>query len=162
MRRDALGVGLMAVAMLAGCRSTKVDPTKFAAIETDPRGAPPVAPAGPGDVSRKFAADRGRVAKAVFRNLSPGVTSEGDFAIDEDRGPLPLLQKSSSVESRVRSLRGRGPGGHFVLVEIRPEGAETVAIVRGTPRVDEAVALVLLDKVGEELKAGSSGPAGAR
>jgi hypothetical protein len=162
MRRSALRIGMIALtlALGAGCRSTKVDPTRYAAIEVDPKGAPPVAPPGPGDVSRTFAADRGRVSKAVFRNLSTGIT-EGDFAMDQDRGRW-FFQKESSVESRVRQLRGRGPGGNFLTVEIRPEGAGCVAIVRGTPRVDEAVALVLLDKVEEELKAGAAEPAKTR
>jgi hypothetical protein len=154
MRRIALSVGVLAVALAAGCRSTNVDPLKYAAVEVDPKGGPPVAPPGPGDVSRKFAADRAAVAKSLFRNLSSGV-GDGDFAIDQDRGKW-FFQKEGSVESRVRSLRGKGPGGHWVLVEIRPEAVGCTAIVRGAPQVDEAAALVLLDKVEEELKGKSS------
>ena len=156
MRRIALRVGMLAVVLAGGCKSTDMNPTRFASIEVDPKGAAPAAPPGPGDVSRKFPADRGRVAKAVFRNLSSGI-GEGDFAIDQDRGRW-FFQKDVNVQDRVRQLRGRGPGGHFLTVEIRPEGAECVAIVRGTPKVDEAVALVLLDKVEEDLKAGTSEP----
>ncbi len=150
MRRIALGVGVLSVVLAVGCRSTKVDPLKYAAIEVDPKGAPPVAPPGPGDVSRKFGADRAVVAKALFRNLSSGI-GEGDFAIDQDKGRW-FFQKEGSVESRVRSLRGKGPGGHWVLVDIRPEAGGCTAIVRHTPQLDEAAALVLLDKVEEELK----------
>lgn len=157
MRRIALGVGMLAVVLASGCKSTDVNPTKYAAIETDPKGSPPVAPPGPGDVSRKFSADRGRVAKAVFRHLSPGVTDSGDFVIDHDRGRW-FFQKDSSVEGRIRSLRGRGPGDHWLTVEIRPEGADCVAIVRGTPKVDEAVALALLDQVEADLKPTTAEP----
>lgn len=157
MRRNALRVGMIALALAAGCKATtKFDPTRFASIEVDPRGALAVAPPRPGDVSRKFPANRGQVAKAVFRNLSTGI-GEGDFAMDQDRGRW-FFQKDVNVQDRVRQLRGRGPGGHFLTVEIRPEGTESVAIVRGTPKVDEAVALVLLDKVEEDLKAGTAEP----
>jgi hypothetical protein len=157
MRRIALGIGMLAVALVGGCKSTQVDPLKYASIEVDPRGAPPVAPPGPGDISRKFAADRAVVAKCFFRNLSSGI-GDGDFAIDQDRGRW-FFQKEGTVEGKVRSLRGRGPGGHWVLVEIRPEAAGgCTAIVRGKPKVDEAVALVLFDKVEEELK-GQPAPA---
>jgi hypothetical protein len=152
MRRIAFHLGLAVVVLAIGCKTTSVNPVRLAAIEVDPRDGPPVAPPGPGDISRKFTADRARVAKVAFRHLSPGVSAKGDFAIDQDRGPIPFLQKSTSVESRIRSLRGFGPGGSRLLVEIRPEGPECLVIVRAAPKVDEAAALVLLDKIEADLK----------
>jgi hypothetical protein len=156
MRRILFFLGMSAVVLTVGCKSTGVDPRKLAVIEVDPRDGSPAAPPGPGDVSRTFAADRARVAKVVFRQLSPGVTTTGDFAIDQERGPY-FFQKSTSVESRVRQLRGIGPGGGRFLVEIRPEGAGCTVIVRAEPKVEEAAALVLLDKIEAELKAPGAG-----
>lgn len=159
MRRDALRVGLVALALTAGCKSTgKVDPMQYAAVEVDPRGAPPVAPPGPGDVSRRFPADRGAVAKSCFRTLSTGPVTAGDFAIDQQRGRW-FFQKDANQQEHVRLLRGRGPGGKFVTVELKPEGAETVAIVRAGPNVDEALGLAVLDKVEDDLKAHATGSA---
>jgi hypothetical protein len=152
MRRIAFHVGLSVVVLATGCKTASVNPVRLAAIEVDPRDGSVAAPPGPGDISRKFTADRARVSKVVFRHLSPGVTGKGDFAIDQDRGPLPFLQKSTSVESRIRSLRGFGPGGGRFLVEIRPEGPDCVVIVRAESKVEEAAALVLLDKIEADLK----------
>jgi hypothetical protein len=143
---------LLAVLIAAGCKTTSISPTKLAAIEVDSTDGSTAAPPGPGDVSRRFTADRAKLAKSAFKHLSPGVTSDKDFAIDQDRGPY-FFQKSTSVESKIRSLRGSGPGGGRFLVEIRPEGAETLVIVRSDPKVDEAAALVLLDKIEADVKA---------
>jgi hypothetical protein len=152
MRRMLFSLGMTAVVLGVGCRSTTgVDPRKLAVIDVYPPGGSSVAPPGPGDISRTFAADRAKVAKVVFKQLSPGVTTDGDFAIDQARGPL-FFQKSTSVESRVRSLRGIGPGGGRLLVEIRPEATGCTVIVRGGPAVEEAAALVLLDKIEADLK----------
>jgi hypothetical protein len=158
MRRIAFYLGSIAVVLGTSCRTTDTSPMKHAAIELEPRDGSPAPPPGPGDVSRRFAADRARVAKVVFKELSPGLTGDGDFAIDQDRGPIPLLQKSTAVESRIRQLRGFGPGGSRYLVEIRPEGSECVVIVRSAFKVDEAAALVLLDKIEADLKAPAPGP----
>src|SRR5436309_372212 len=67
MRRIAVCFG-MAAALVVGCRSTKVDPLKFAAIEVDEKGAAPIAPPKQGDVVRTFPVDRSKVAKSFFRN----------------------------------------------------------------------------------------------
>jgi hypothetical protein len=157
MRRIAFYLGSIAVVLGTSCRTTDISPRKLAAIEVDPRDGSPAAPPGPGDVSRRFASDRARVAKVVFKQLSPGVTGDGDFAIDQDRGPIPFLQKSTAVESRIRQLRGIGPGGNRFLVEIRPEGTACEVIVRAASKVDEAAALVLLDKIEADLKAPAPG-----
>ena len=162
MRRNALRIGMIALALGGRGASRRRRSTRrgIASIEVDPKGAPPVAPPGPGDVSRKFPADRGRVAKAVFRNLSRASATATSPSTRTAGGGS--SRRTPNVEGRVRQLRGRGPGGHFLTVEIRPEGTECVAIVRGTPKVDEAVALVLLDKVEEDLKAGTPEPTKSR
>src|SRR5580704_2226136 len=108
MRRMLFFVGMSAVVLTVGCKSTGVDPRKLAVIEVDPRDGSVAAPPGPGDIARTFTADRAKVAKVVFKQLSPGVTTTGDFAIDQDWGRY-FFQKSSSVESRIRQLRGIGP-----------------------------------------------------
>ena len=155
MRRNALRVGMIALALAGRVQvDDEVDPTRYASIEVDPKGAPPRSrrrgrgtsrgssrPTGGGWPRRSSATS----ARASATATSPSTRTGAGWFFQKDangRGPRPPAPRPGA----------RRPLPH---VEIRPEGTECVAIVRGTPKVDEAVALVLLDKVEEELKAGT-------
>lgn len=118
-----------------------------------PKGATLVAPPGPGDISRRFKADRKEVVKATWRAMDSRIPD--DFVIDQP-GPLGIKQ---DVTDRVRSVTGKGFGGRPMRIELRREDGECVAIMRSsTPLFDEVTAEIMLDKIEEQLKLGPTEP----
>lgn len=150
MQTRMLACVLVGAMLFVGCKTTQPQNKQGTpTTELDPpKGATGIAPPEPGDVSRRFKAERKDVVKSTWRAMDPRI--KGDFAIDGS-GFMGMKQE---VSSRVRAVVGMGPTGRPTRVELRPEGDETVAIIReSTPLFDDAVADILLDRIEADLKA---------